>query len=152
MEAADGGDDGAEAVGDHLPGQGVRGLAPDGEGGGEAGAGEVGFAVSPYVFEEEVAEGEGGGAQAVGEGADAVEEGAHGGFVGLVGAGVGDGDFVEGEAEAIGLQLQDGAGGRLDGDAVVGGVDGGEDAADVPALRVGAEDMQGPGGVLARGP
>ena len=110
VETADVGDDGTEALIDHFPGELGRGLVPEGEDGSEASARELGFAVVADVLEEEIAEGEGEGGLMRREGADAVEEVLHGGFVALVGAGVGNGDFVQGQAEAFGLELEHGAG------------------------------------------
>ena len=93
----------AEAGGEHLArelgGRDAERGAPDGEDGLEAGAGQAGDAVGADVLEEEVAEGD--AVEAFGGGAGA--DGGHAGLVIGVGAGEGEVDLPEGEADGFGL-------------------------------------------------
>jgi hypothetical protein len=140
-------DAGAEAGGDHVAGETVGVETPDGKNGGEAGAGELLFAIAADVFEEEVAKGDGFNAVSDGGGAGA----AHGGFILVVGAGPGKRYGMERKAGGAGLSFEQGAAGAVHGDAIEGGVEGGEEAGDV-VLAALAEATEGPRTVFAAAP
>jgi hypothetical protein len=143
----DAGDFGAEAGGDHGAGERGGGDLPYGKDGFETGAGELLFAISADVGEEEIAECHG----LNGLGGRALAEGGHAGFVLFVGAGPGEGNGPEGKAEGFGLQFEKLSADGVHGDAVELFVEGGEKRDDFDG-RVLAEEVQGPGAIFTAGP
>jgi hypothetical protein len=121
--------------------------APDGEDGFEAGPCESGDAVGADVLEEEVAEGD--AVDALGDGAG--EDVGHARLVVGVGAGEGQIDLPEGQPGGGGLLVEQLLAEAVDGDAAELLVDGGEQANDF-ILRLLAEQVEGPGAVLAAAP
>lgn len=105
------------------------------------------FAVAANVFEVEVTEGD--SADAVGDGV--VAGFAHGFFVVCVGAGPGERDDVQGQACGGGLGCEEFAAGAVHGDAIEGGVEGGEEAGDL-VFGIALEEVQGPRAVFAAAP
>ena len=75
----------------------------------------------------------------------------HGGFVGLVGAGVGDAHDRERKAGRLGLRLEQRAPHRVHRHAVVGLVERGEEPHDLHVLLL-AQNVEGEGAVLAAAP
>ncbi len=107
-------DFGAEAGGDHGAGERRGGDLPDGEDGFEAGAGELLFAIGADVGEKEIAECHG----LNGFAGSTLAERGHASFVLFIGAGPGEGNGPEWEAEGLGLQLEQLAADGVHGDAV----------------------------------
>jgi hypothetical protein len=147
----DAGEVGAQAGGEHLLREFGGGDAevrrPDGEDGFEAGVGELRDAVGANVLEEEVAEGD--AVDALGDGAG--EDLGHARLVVRVRAREGKVDLPERQAGGGGLLVKQLLAEAVDGDAAVLLVDGGEQANDF-ILGLPAEQVKGPGAVLAAAP
>ena len=101
---------------------------------------------------KQVAEGEMRGRPVCRQGPHPLQKRPHGGFVLRVGARRRNGYFVERQTKPFRLQLQDPARRGVDGDAIKGGGDGGEDAAHVVVLGLLQQRVQRPGGVFAGRP
>ena len=114
--------------------------------------GEQVLAVGSHIFQEQVAKGQMGGCQLGWQFRDAGQKRARRGLVVVVRAGVGDLDLVEGQTEVTGLQGEGPARGSVNGHAVECRGHRGEDPPDVPGLRLQAQCVKGPRGVLAGGP
>jgi len=141
------GDGGADAAGDDLAGKVAGVHAPEGEEGLHVNPGHLALAVGADIGEGDVAEDDFGD----GEGAGALQGGAHDVFVLLLGAGGGDEDAVEGEAEGGGLRLEKGFPDAVHGDAVVGFGDAGEESDDVEVAGA-AGEVERPEAVFAAAP
>ena len=113
----------------------------------DAGAGELGLAIAADVLQEQVAERH--GLHALRH--LARDELPHHRLIGLVRAGIGDRQHMQRQAGGLGLRLDQRAPHAVHGDAIEGGVDGGDqpDQLDVIAL---AQQVQRPGRILARAP
>lgn len=132
---------------DHFVEEGAGVAAPDGKDRCEGGVAEVVFAVATNVFEVEVTEGY--GADAVGDGG--IAGFAHGFFVVCVGTGPGERNDLQGEACSGCLRFEDFAASAVHGDAIEGGVEGGEEACDF-VVGIALQSEQGPGAVFAAAP
>lgn len=141
-----GGQRGAQAARKHFFGEGfgVVPRAPEGEDGLNARACHHAFAVGADVFEEEVAKSNVGHAFAAG----AFDDGAHSCFVFFVGAGEGQRHRPERNARRFRLFFHQFHADAVHGDAVVGLVEGGEQADDFHSGLL-ADGVERPGAVFA---
>jgi hypothetical protein len=120
---------------------------PNGEEGGHAKAGEIFFAVGAKVFEEDIAKGD--FAEALM--AEEAKGFFHASFVDGVDALRRNEDFMEREADGLGLLLEEFPADAVHGDAVVSFGDGGEQSDDVKILLL-EQGVKGHGAVFAAAP